>query len=84
MQEGQPVAFASRSLTNAEQNCAQIKKKLLAIVFAFQKFHNLVYGHKVVVESDHKPLTSIVLKPIPKISCRLQRRLLRLLKYDFT
>ena len=84
LQEGHPVSFASRSLSDSEVNYAQIEKELLAIVFAFEKFHNLLYGHTVLVESDHKPLTSIVQKPIGKITTRLQRMLLKLLKYDFT
>lgn len=49
--QGHPVAFTSRRLTDTEQSYAQIKKEVLAIVFAFQKYHDLVYGHKTVVES---------------------------------
>lgn len=35
-----------------------------------------------MVETDHKPLESIVNKDINKISCRLQRMVLKLLKYN--
>ncbi|GFY00226.1 retrovirus-related Pol polyprotein from transposon 297 [Trichonephila clavipes] len=82
IQKGQPVSFVSRSLTNSEKNYAQIEKELLAIVFSFEKYHNFVYGRKVVVQCDHKPLMAIVKKHMHKISSRIQRMILRLLKYD--
>lgn len=82
MQAQRPVAFASRALSAAEQNYAQIEKELLAIVFAFRKFHQYVYGVTVKVQSDHKPLEAIITKPIGRAPARLQRMLLQLQKYD--
>ncbi|XP_052785334.1 uncharacterized protein K02A2.6-like [Mya arenaria] len=83
MQEGQPVAYASRALTSTEQNYAQIEKELLAVVFGFEKFHQFTYGRRVVVESDHNPLETISKKALHKAPKRLQRMLLRLQLYDF-
>ncbi|CAH1232986.1 RTL1 [Branchiostoma lanceolatum] len=82
MQEGKPVAFASKSLNNTEVNYAQIEKELYAIVFGCERFHQYIYGRKVHVESDHKPLESIMKKPLSTAPARLQRMLLRLQKYD--
>ena len=81
-QKGKPVAYASRSLLPAECNYAQIKKELLAIVFAFQKFHNYIYGFRTKVQTDHKPLESVVKKALHKTSPCLQRMLLKLQKYN--
>lgn len=83
LQNGKPVGFASRSLTDAETRYAQIEKELLAIVFGFERFHQLTYGRLVNVQTDHKPLVSVVEKDVCKVSARLQRLLLRLLKYQF-
>ena len=82
MQNGQPVAYASRALTSTEQNYAQIEKELLSIVFGAEKFHQYTYGRKVHVESDHKPLETIHTKPLVSAPKRLQRILLRLQRYD--
>lgn len=42
MQDGRPIAFLSRSLTEAHQNYAQIEKEMLAIVHGCTKFHDYV------------------------------------------
>ena len=75
LQNGQPISYASRSLTETGQCCAQIEKELLAIVFAMQRFHHFIYGVDVIVHSDHKPLESIERKDLHKASPRLQRML---------
>ena len=79
MQNGQPVAYASRALTSTETNYAQIEKELLAIVFACERFEAYIYGRDALhVEMDHKTPESIVLKPLNSAPKRLQRMLLRL------
>ena len=82
LQDGAPVAFASRALTDAETRYAQIEKELLAAVFACTKFHDFVYGRQVTIETDHKPLITIVKKPLHAAPARLQRMLLQLQRYN--
>lgn len=82
VQEGQPIAYASRALTKSQQNYAQIEKETLAISFGCTKFHQFIYGRQVLVESDHKPLQSIFAKSLHKAPLRLQNLLLSLQKYD--
>uniref|UniRef100_A0A8C6TVI3 Reverse transcriptase/retrotransposon-derived protein RNase H-like domain-containing protein n=1 Tax=Neogobius melanostomus TaxID=47308 RepID=A0A8C6TVI3_9GOBI len=64
LQEGKPIGYASRSLTDSEVNYAQIEKELYAILFGCRRFHQYVYGRHIIVESDHKPLESILRKPL--------------------
>lgn len=68
LQEGKPIAYASRSLNNTQKSHAQIEKEMLAIVYGVKKFHQYVYGREIIVETDHKPLIHIFKKPL--IDCR--------------
>lgn len=83
IQDGKPISFASRSLSSAERNYAQIEKEMLSIIFACKKFHFYTYGRTVTVVNDHQPLLGIMKKEINKIaSAKLQRMRLKLLNYD--
>lgn len=82
MQEGKPVAYGSRALSDAQRRYAQIEKELLAIVYGCEKFHQYVYGKDILVESDHKPLEAIFKKALYQAPSRLQRMLLRLQRYS--
>ena len=83
MQGGQPIAYVSRALTSAEKTHALIEKKLLAVVFGLDKNRHHTYGKRVLVGTNHKPLETIVKKPLYEAPRRLQRILLiRLQPYE--
>lgn len=82
LQEGHPIAYASRALTDAETRYAQIEKEMLSIVFACRKFHCYIFGKETTVYNDHKPLEIIFKKPLLSAPMRLQRMLLSLQWYD--
>ena len=71
IQDDVPVAFASKSLTPTQQRYAPIEQEMLAVVFGCPRFHQYIYGKKVIVQSDHKPLEAI------------RRNRCRTLHYDF-
>ena len=84
LQDGHPVAFASRALSPAEERYAQIERELLAVVYGMEDFDYFTYGRNVLVESDHKPLQAIMKKHLTDEPRRLQRMLLRLQRYTFS
>ncbi len=82
LQNNQPVAFASRTLTETEKRYAQIEKEMLAIVFSCRKFHQYIYGKEILVETDHQPLVTIMNKPLLNAPARLQSMMLTLQRYN--
>ena len=77
------MAFSSRVMTQTEQSYAQIEKELLAIVYACEKFDQYIFGRSnVILQLDHKPLETIIKKPIHSSPKRLQRMRLHLQNYD--
>ncbi|CAI2739057.1 unnamed protein product [Dicrocoelium dendriticum] len=82
MQNGTPIDFRSRTLTETERRYAQIEKEMLSLVYAVERFNDYTFDRKSTTFTDHKPLVSIASKPLHVVSRRLQRTLIRLQKYD--
>ena len=82
LQEGRPVTYASRKLTPSEWNWAPIEKEMLVIVFSTQKFREYLLEKSTVVQTDHKPLESILRKPLANAPLRLQAMFLKVSGYD--
>ena len=82
-----PIAFASRTLTSAEQGCSQLEKEGLAVIFAVKKFHDYLYGRYFHIDSDHQLLSYLFNhnKAISStVSARIQRWALTLSAYHYT
>lgn len=84
LQEGKPLTYASKSLTDTEISYAQIEKELLAILWGCKRFLQNVYGWHITVEFDHKPLKAIIRNPLAAGPPRLQSMIWQLQKYSFT
>ena len=81
-----PVAFASRSLSKAERNYAQIEREALALIFGVRKFHQYLYGRLFTLQTDHKPLMTILGPKTgipPLAAARMQRWALTLSAYHY-
>lgn len=81
LQNNSPVYYISKALTDNQKNWAQIEKEMFAITYACLRFHQFIYGKQITVETDHKPLVSIVKKPLNSCPLRLQRMLIQIQPY---
>ena len=81
-----PISYASRTLSPAERNYAQLDKEGAAVIFGLKKFHQYLYGQKFKIFTDHKPLLGLFKadKAVPTMALpRIQRWALLLAAYDY-
>ncbi|CAN6586191.1 unnamed protein product [Malus baccata var. baccata] len=65
------IYYASRTLNDAQLNYSTTEKKLLAVVFALDKFRSYLIGTKVIVFTDHAALKYLFTKKEakPRLIC---------------
>ena len=77
----QPVAYASKKLSDAERKYHTVELECFAVVWGIRKFYPFLYGRHFRVESDHLPLK--YLHRIRPVSRRLMGWALELQSYSF-
>lgn len=81
--EWRPVAYASRSLSLVEQRYAQIEKEELSLTWACESFKDFLIGKEFKMETDHKPLTSLLgTQLLDSLPPRIQSFRMRLMRYS--
>ena len=83
LQNGKPMAFASKALTKIKFQYVNIEREMLAVIFGAERFHTYVYSRSFTIELDHKPLESISQKNLADMPAHLQHMLLCLQGYDY-
>ena len=85
-QEGHPVIYVSRKLSQAEQNYSNIELETFAIVFVVTRLKQFLLGRRFTLQTDHKPLKYLFNpnEEIPKTaSARITRWAVALMGFDF-
>jgi len=77
-----PVAYYSKKLNKAEKNYTTTEKEALAVVRALKEWWFYLDGNKVVVETDHSALRSVLTAREP--TGRVARWVIKLRDLDFT
>ncbi|KAJ8049054.1 hypothetical protein HOLleu_01612 [Holothuria leucospilota] len=85
LQNGKPVAFASRTLTDTERRYAQIEKEMLAVCCGLKKFHLYTYGRQIRVATQKdeilQKLMEVTVKRWPSDKRELSPSLARYYSY---
>ena len=84
--EEKPVAYASRVLTPAETNYAQIEHEALSIIFRVKRFHQYLCGCEFTLVTDHQPLCKMLgqRQGVPPLAAaRMQQWALILIAYSY-
>ena len=77
--QGDPVAYASRSMTCTESQYTQIEKEALVATRVCEKFATYIQGKTITLEKDHKPLVPLLShQHLDKLPPRVLQFLLRL------
>ena len=56
------VYYASKTLNKAQRNHTTIEKKLLAVVYALDKFRAYLVGSDIIIFTDHSALKYLLTK----------------------
>ena len=84
LQNGKPIAFASKALTKTKCWYANIEREMLAAIFGVERFQTYIYSRSFTIELDHKPLESISQRNLADMPAHLQCMLLHLQGCNYT
>nr|XP_047140200.1 uncharacterized protein K02A2.6-like [Hydra vulgaris] len=85
-QNGHPVLYLSRTLSDAETRYSNIEREASAIVWSAHRARHFLLGRKFKLISDHRPLEFIFEsnKELPKVtSARILRWAIQMMAFDY-
>uniref|UniRef100_A0A1A8B6K3 Integrase catalytic domain-containing protein n=1 Tax=Nothobranchius furzeri TaxID=105023 RepID=A0A1A8B6K3_NOTFU len=82
---GDQKSYMSWSLTSTEQRYAQVEKEALGLTWTCERFRNFLIGKHFQLETDHKPLLSLLgSQALDTLPPRIQRFGMRLMRYSYS
>ena len=84
LQDKRPVYFASKALTEAQWGYVGIELESLAVAWAMEKVHHFLYANHFILETDQKPLETILSRSLNQATLCLQRISIKTFPYNFT
>ncbi|KAG1459842.1 hypothetical protein G6F56_006072 [Rhizopus delemar] len=82
VQTGRPIAYASRTHSDAERNYSTTERECLAIIWSLNYFYPYLYGAHFSIYTDHAALKSIIATKMPR--GRIARWILTIQSFTFT
>ena len=76
--------FASKVLTEVQKGYVAIEIESVAVAWAMEMFHHFLYASHFILETEQKPLETILSKSLNQAIPRLQRIVMRICPYHFT
>ena len=76
------VAICLKKLNPCQRRYSTYKKELYGVVYCMRQFHQYIWGHELVIITDHKPL--VYIKTSVQLAHALQQWLDVILDYHFT
>ena len=84
IQEGKVIEYHRCALTSTQQHYSNIERETYILVNGVEHFHHYIFGKPFEVHTDHQPLVQLSIKPLAKLSPRLQRLFLRVNQFKYT
>ena len=84
LQDERPVYFASKVLTEVQRGYEVIELESLAVAWAMERFYHFLYANHFILETDQKPLETILSRSLNQATPHLQRILIRTFPYNLT
>ena len=58
LQDGQPIVFISKALTETQKRYSNIERELLAVIVVVEKLHHYIFGRPFNSHTDHSPVVA--------------------------